>query len=73
MFIRNTIDWAKARFAILQVGEETNRLAAEFMAERARIYCPVDTGFLLASIEVIKASGSGNYHVIARAYYAGFV
>jgi hypothetical protein len=73
MFLRNSIDWAKARLFLTQAGDEANRLAAEFMADRARFYAPVKTGALKASIEPIKASGSGNYHVVCKVSYAEFV
>lgn len=43
---------------------------AEFVAERARMYCPVDTGELRASIQVISESDGMRHHVIATARYA---
>lgn len=73
MFLRNTIDWARARLGLLRAAEETAEKAAEFMAAKAREYCPVDTGELRASIAVLKASGSATYHVVATAEHAIFV
>ena len=48
-------DAVKARLA--RRGREGARLAAEYVAERARFYCPVDSGELKASIRVVGDGG----------------
>lgn len=54
-------------------GREGARRAAEYVAERARMYCPVDTGELRASIQVISSMNGTIWHVLATAHYARFV
>lgn len=71
--VRNLIDWALCRKAVEQAGMEITRKAAEYMAARAAMLAPVDTGLLKSSVQVVKASGGGHYHVIATAPYAQFV
>lgn len=71
--IKNTIDWVKAKLALEQAGADAIRRTAEFMAERARMYAPVDTGFLVSQIQVIASSGSSDVHVISGASYSEFV
>lgn len=53
-------------------GREGARLAAEYVAERARFYCPVDSGELKASIRVVSVAGEGGavWHVVATAEHA---
>jgi hypothetical protein len=46
------------------------RALAEFVAERARMYCPVDTGELRASIQVVSEADGMRHHVIASARHA---
>jgi len=43
------------------------------MAERARIYAPVDTGHLKANIVVIATQGGTLYRVVSMATYSRFV
>lgn len=74
MGVRNTIDWARAYFAVRKTGEDVMRAAAEFMADRAAYYCPVDTGELRSSIGVLTSLGGGDgelvYKVVATARHA---
>jgi hypothetical protein len=74
-FIVNRLPWRgeeiKAR--IEQSGREGARLAAEFVAERARIYAPIDTGELRASISVLSSQGGSLWHVVATAKHARWV
>lgn len=51
-------------------GREAARLAAEYVAERARIYCPVESGELSASIRVVSGEDGSVWHVIATAEHA---
>lgn len=68
-------DWNpfRARKALQETAAEVRRRAAEHMAERARMYAPVDTGFLKSEIVVVSPSGSRSSHVLARADYSQFV
>lgn len=43
---------------------------AEFVADRARMYCPVDTGALKASIQVVSEADGTRHHVIAPLNYS---
>ncbi|MEJ7638280.1 MAG: HK97 gp10 family phage protein [Singulisphaera sp.] len=54
-------------------GREGARLAAEYVAERARFYCPVDSGELKASIQVISGGDGAVWQVVATAEHAGAV
>ena len=63
----------RATQALQKTVAEIRRDAAEYMADRARSYVPVDTGFLKSSITVISPSGSQSSHVVATADYAQFV
>ena len=49
-----------------------SQMLAEEIAERARLYCPVDTGLLRDSIKVIEG-GDGSYTVLVDCPYAWFV
>lgn len=51
-------------------GRDAARIAAEFVAGRARSYCPVDTGELLASIKVVSSMNGTVWHVVATARHA---
>lgn len=46
------------------------KAAAEFMADRARAYCPVDTGRLRESIHVVGEADGSRQHVIATEGHA---
>lgn len=46
------------------------RALAEHVAAMARVYCPVDTGTLRASIQVISEADGSRHHVIATAKHA---
>ena len=52
---------------------EGARLAAGYVAKRARFYCPVDSGELKASIRVVNGGGRAVWHVVATAEHAGAV
>lgn len=49
------------------------RQAAEFVAERARMYCPVDSGDLKRSIRVPRDEAGDVWMVVATMPYAGHV
>lgn len=49
------------------------RELAEFVAERARFYCPVDSGHLLSTIQVVEAEDGRSWRVVATAEYASAV
>jgi hypothetical protein len=57
-----------ARQAMRQAGMQVVANAAEYMAQRAREYCPVDTGELQSSIIVI--SSDSTWYVQATAAHA---
>lgn len=65
--------WSKTKKVVEDLTRGVRVGAAEYMAERARIYAPVDTGFLKSEIVVIAPSGSTKSHVLARADYSQFV
>jgi HK97 gp10 family phage protein len=46
------------------------RALAEFVADRARAYCPVDTGELRDSIHVVGEADGLRHHVVATADHA---
>ena len=46
------------------------RRLAEFVADRARQYAPVDTGELRASIHVVSEADGKRHHVLASARHA---
>jgi hypothetical protein len=46
------------------------RVLAEFLADRARVYCPVDTGELRDSIHVVSEADGMRHHVVATAKHA---
>jgi hypothetical protein len=46
------------------------RALAEFVAERARMYAPVETGALKASIHVVSEAGGMRHHVVSSLPYA---
>jgi hypothetical protein len=46
------------------------RALAEFVADRARVYCPVDTGELRDSIHVVSEADGMRHHVVATAKHA---
>lgn len=62
-----------AKKAVQDAGKTIQLRAAEFMAERARAYVPMDTGALKTSIQIVNASGSTKVHVVATEHYAQFV
>ena len=74
-FIVSRLPWngEKIKARMEMAGSEGARRAAEYVAERARYYCPVDTGHLKASITVIGTQGGMKWSVIATAKYAPFV
>ncbi len=58
------------REAMERGGAERARLAAEYVAERARFSCPVDSGELKASIRVVDGDRGAVWHVVATAEHA---
>lgn len=66
-------NWFKAQKAVEDISANFKKDAAEYMAERARAYAPVDTGFLKSEIVVVAPSGSMKAHVLARADYSQWV
>lgn len=62
-----------AKAALIAAGTEAIMQAAEFMADHARANCPVDTGELLGSIQVVSSKGGSVVNVVATADYAQWV
>lgn len=52
---------------------ELSKNAAEYMASRARVHCPVDTAELLSSIIVMSESQGSRSYVQATAHYSAYV
>ena len=76
MFKFNVRSWfnpAPAKARLEAAGREGARRAAEYVAERARAYCPVDTGELKASIVVMSSMNGTVWHVVATAKHARWV
>jgi hypothetical protein len=63
----------RVKKAMEDAGKEVMRRAADYMAERARMLCPVDTGELLASIQVTSSMNGMVFNVVATAPYAEWV
>lgn len=68
--IRNWWDPEGAKRRLLEEHKAGIKALAEFVAERARIYCPVDTGALKASIHVVSEADGMRHHVIAPLNYS---
>ena len=66
-------DAGRALRAIEARRQSVERAAAEFMADRARKLAPVDTGFLVSTIDVTAPAASDHVHVVCTAPYAVFV
>jgi HK97 gp10 family phage protein len=64
-------DDAKSRFDV--AGRMGAEMAAQYVAGRARVYCPVDTGRLRASIDVDGTQAGAKWNVVVPAYYAKYV
>ena len=62
-----------AKQAVEQAGMTIAKKTAEYMADRARLHCPVDTGALVASIQIIDTKAGQKIHVVATEYYAPWV
>jgi hypothetical protein len=62
---------AKAKGAANAFGRV--RRAAEFVAERARMYCPVDSGDLKASIRAMPGPDGRTWLIVADMPYAVYV
>ena len=71
--IRNTINWALGRTLVQSAGMSIMRRSAEYCAARARLWAPVDTGYLRDSISVERGEAPGSWQVIVTAPYAVFV
>lgn len=71
-FAITRLPWRGASVAaqVERAGAEGARLAAEYIAERARFYCPVDSGDLRRSIKVIPTRGGTRWSVVATMKYA---
>ena len=61
---------AAAIQAMRGAGNQIGKRAIDFMAERARQYCPVDTGALLASIVTFQDISNGRWFCQATAHYS---
>lgn len=64
---------AGARLWLRELGLARARAIAEWTAERARALCPVDTGHLRSTIQVVEDPGGGGWLVVAAAEYAAAV
>jgi hypothetical protein len=73
MGIRNSINLDRVRQFLFGRGMATIGEAAQFMAARARQYCPVDTGFMQSTITVVTSRGGATSSVIVTAPYAHWV
>lgn len=71
-FIISRLPWRGKEVAdrIELAGSEGARIAAEYVAERARYYCPVDSGDLRRSIKVIPTQSRMRWNVVATMPYA---
>lgn len=58
------------RAAMKRAGATIGQRAMEFMTERAKQYCPVDTGFLLNSIILFQDIENGRWYCQAVAHYS---
>jgi hypothetical protein len=74
-FILNRLPWRGPQVAAAMeaTGKVAAQRAAEYVADRARYYAPVDTGRLRASIEVISTQSGTRWSVVARVNYARWV
>jgi hypothetical protein len=64
---------AEVKARLEAAGKDGARMAAEYVMHRARSYCPVDTGELVASIQVMSSRGGSTWHVVATAKHARWV
>lgn len=63
-------DLEKARQAIMEHRAAGVRKLAEYVAEMARVFCPVRTGRLRNSIRVVPGGGGLQWYVIVTEEYA---
>jgi HK97 gp10 family phage protein len=63
----------EVKAAIVKTALQVNMEAGEYMLQRAKEGCPVDTGFLKASIRLVVTMGGARVSVIAEAPYAIYV
>lgn len=70
MVVRKFWDPEGAKRRLIEEHKAGLRALAEFVAERARFYCPVDTGALRASIQVVSEADGKRHHVIAPLNYS---
>lgn len=54
-------------------GELAKKILAEYVAQKAFEFCPVDTGALSQSIGVVEANTGDAYMVVVGMYYAPWV
>jgi Bacteriophage HK97-gp10, putative tail-component len=73
MAIRNSINLDRVRQFLFGRAAATVGEAAQFMAARARQYCPVDTGFMQSTITVVSSRGGATSSVLVTADYAQWV
>lgn len=70
--IRDTIDFGKAQTYALKRGQQAMKLASEYFMAHTKMYCPIDTGYLISTIQEYEAA-FGSYSVTVLAWYAPFV
>jgi hypothetical protein len=70
MAIRKWWNPEKVKAELIAEHKAGIRALAEFVADRARLYCPVDTGALRASITVVSEADGMRHHVIAPLKYS---
>lgn len=54
-------------------GELCKQLLAQYVADKTHEYCPVDTGALAQSIQVVEANTGDAYMVVVGMFYAPWV
>lgn len=71
-FVVSKLPWRgeeiKSKFDV--AGRLGAEMAAQYVAGRARVYCPVDTGKLRASIDVESTQGGARWNVVVTARHA---
>lgn len=68
--VRTWWDPEAARQKLLREAAANVRMLAEYVAFKARAYCPVDTGELRNSIHIISSADGMTFHVYASAKHA---
>lgn len=62
-----------AKKAMVEMGQHVAREAAQFMAARAVLYAPVDTGHLAYNIHVQELGSGLGFRVVSTAFYSPYV